>query len=33
VQVLAQANVGPYATLQLHSTDSGALDAWLTQNG
>jgi hypothetical protein len=33
VQVLAQANVGPYATVQLHSTDSGALDAWLTQNG
>jgi hypothetical protein len=33
VQVLAQANVGPYATVQLHSTDSSALDAWLTQNG
>jgi hypothetical protein len=33
VQVLAQANVGPYETVQLHSTDSGALDAWLTQNG
>ena len=33
VQVLAQANVGPYATVQLHSTDSSALDAWLTTNG
>jgi hypothetical protein len=33
VQVLAQANVGPYATVQLHSSDSSALDAWLTQNG
>jgi MYXO-CTERM domain-containing protein len=33
VQVLKQANVGPYATVQLHSTDSSALDAWLTQNG
>ena len=33
VQVLAQANVGPYETVQLHSTDSGALDAWLMQNG
>jgi Uncharacterized protein conserved in bacteria (DUF2330) len=33
VQVLAQANVGPYATVQLHSNDSSALDAWLTQNG
>jgi Uncharacterized protein conserved in bacteria (DUF2330) len=33
VQVLAQANVGPYATVQLHSTDSSALDAWLAQNG
>ena len=29
VQVLAQENVGPYATVQLHSTDSSALDAWL----
>jgi hypothetical protein len=33
VQVLSAANVGPYATVQLHSTDSSALDAWLTQNG
>ena len=33
VQVLAQANVGPYSTVQLHSNDSSALDAWLTQNG
>jgi hypothetical protein len=33
VQVLAQANVGPYATVQLHSSDSGALDAWLAANG
>jgi hypothetical protein len=33
VQVLAQANVGPYATVQLHSSDSSALDSWLAQNG
>jgi hypothetical protein len=33
VTVTAQANVGPYATVQLHSTDSTALDNWLTQNG
>jgi hypothetical protein len=33
VQVLAQATVGPYQTVQLHSTDSSALDNWLTQNG
>ena len=33
VQVLSQANVGPYSTVQLHSNDSSALDAWLTQNG
>jgi hypothetical protein len=33
VTVLSQENVGPYQTVQLHSTDSGALDAWLTQNG
>jgi uncharacterized membrane protein YgcG len=33
VTVLAQANVGPYSTVQLHSTDSSALDAWLAQNG
>ena len=30
VQVLAsRQNVGPYATVQLHSTDSSALDSWL----
>jgi Uncharacterized protein conserved in bacteria (DUF2330) len=33
VQILAQANVGPYATVQLHSSDSSALDSWLTANG
>ena len=33
VQVLTQANVGPYSTVQLHSTDSSALDSWLTSNG
>jgi hypothetical protein len=33
VQVLAQANVGPYSTVQLHSSDSTALDNWLTSNG
>jgi hypothetical protein len=33
VQVLTQANVGPYATVQLQSTDSSALDDWLTENG
>jgi hypothetical protein len=33
VQVLAQANVGPYDTVQLHSSDASALDAWLTTNG
>jgi hypothetical protein len=33
VQVLAQANVGPYATVQLHATDSSALDSWLVANG
>jgi Uncharacterized protein conserved in bacteria (DUF2330) len=33
VQVLAQANVGPYATVQLHSSDSSALDSWLIANG
>jgi hypothetical protein len=33
VQVLSQANVGPYETVQLHSTDSSALDTWLTTNG
>jgi Uncharacterized protein conserved in bacteria (DUF2330) len=33
VTVNKQENVGPYATVQLHATDSGALAAWLTQNG
>jgi hypothetical protein len=33
VTVLKQENVGPYATAQLHSTDSSALDNWLAQNG
>ena len=33
VQVLAQANVGPYATVQLHASDSSALDSWLLTNG
>jgi hypothetical protein len=33
VQVLAQAIVGPYATVQLHSSDSSALDSWLIANG
>ncbi len=32
VTVLAQANVGPYETVQLHSTDSSALVNWLTTN-
>jgi hypothetical protein len=33
VQVLVSQNVGPYATVQLRSTDGTALDNWLTQNG
>jgi hypothetical protein len=33
VQILTQANVGPYETVQLQSTESRALDTWLTQNG
>jgi Uncharacterized protein conserved in bacteria (DUF2330) len=33
VTVLKQENVGPYATVQLHATDSSALDNWLAQNG
>jgi Uncharacterized protein conserved in bacteria (DUF2330) len=33
VIVLSQANVGPYSTVQLHSTDSSALDSWLVTNG
>ncbi len=33
VTVTKAENVGPYATVQLHSTDSSALDNWLAQNG
>ncbi|MEO7112211.1 MAG: DUF2330 domain-containing protein, partial [Polyangiaceae bacterium] len=33
VTVTKQQNVGPYETVQLHATDSGALNAWLTTNG
>jgi hypothetical protein len=33
VTVTKQENVGPYETVQLHSTDSSALSAWLAQNG
>jgi MYXO-CTERM domain-containing protein len=33
VTILAQMNVGPYATVQLKSTDANALKNWLTQNG
>ena len=33
VTVTKQANVGPYATVQLHATDSSALETWLSDNG
>lgn len=33
VTVLKQENVGPYATVQLQSTDPNALANWLSQNG
>jgi len=33
VVVTQQMNVGPYATVQLQSTDPTALNNWLTQNG
>jgi len=33
VVVTKQENVGPYATVQLHTTDPNALNTWLTQNG
>jgi Uncharacterized protein conserved in bacteria (DUF2330) len=33
VTVTKQENVGPYATVQLHSTTSGALTQWLSDNG
>jgi hypothetical protein len=32
VTVTKQENVGPYDTVQLHSTDSSALENWLAQN-
>ncbi|MEO7111387.1 MAG: DUF2330 domain-containing protein [Polyangiaceae bacterium] len=33
VTVTKQENVGPYETVQLHSSDPNALNAWLTKNG
>lgn len=33
VTVTGQAQVGPYETVQLHSTDGSALTNWLTSNG
>ena len=33
VTVTKEDNVGPYETVQLHSTDPNALNAWLTKNG
>jgi Uncharacterized protein conserved in bacteria (DUF2330) len=33
VTVTKQENVGPYDTVQLHSTNTSALESWLTQNG
>ncbi|MCL2450457.1 MAG: DUF2330 domain-containing protein, partial [Polyangiaceae bacterium] len=33
VTVTKQENVGPYATVQLHATDSSALSNWLADNG
>ena len=33
VTVTQQQQVGPYETVQLHSTDPGALTAWLTSHG
>jgi len=33
VTVTKQENVGPYATVQLHSTDAMALETWLSDNG
>lgn len=33
VDVLKQENVGPYATVQIRSTDPNALTAWLVENG
>jgi hypothetical protein len=33
VDVLKQENVGPYATVQIRSTDPNALTTWLVENG
>jgi hypothetical protein len=33
VDVTKQQNVGPYETVQLHATDSSALEKWLSDNG
>jgi hypothetical protein len=33
VTVISQQTIGPYATVQLQSTDPTALDSWLTANG
>ncbi len=33
VTVTKAENVGPYATVQLHATDSSALETWLSDNG
>ncbi len=33
VTITKQEQVGPYATVQLHSTDAGALEKWLSDNG
>jgi uncharacterized protein (TIGR03382 family) len=33
VNVISQQTIGPYATVQLQSTDPNALNAWLTANG
>ena len=33
VTVTKAENVGPYATVQLHATDSSALETWLADNG
>ncbi|MDP8998592.1 MAG: DUF2330 domain-containing protein [Myxococcota bacterium] len=33
VTIISQQTIGPYATVQLQSTDPNALNAWLTANG
>ncbi|MEA2747042.1 MAG: hypothetical protein QOI41_1185 [Myxococcales bacterium] len=33
VVVTKQEQIGPYSTVQLHSTDAGALEKWLADNG